>query len=139
MQTLLEIAEARIINRIARANLETSKSYIKVQKVDGKDVETKVGRFIRSYYIGSGDGMTFLWEFNLDGNIITEQDTAFGSVSGEELLWFKEDTEDAEKQKLNDFVSKKFKCGTLPDFVSERTRELRRKQMEEESKSSWKN
>ena len=139
MQSLLEIAEARIINRIARANLETSKSYIKVQKVDGKDVETKVGRFIRSYYMGSGDGMTFHWEFNLDGNIITEQDTAFGSVSGEELLWFKEDTEDAEKQKLNDFVSKKFKCGTLPDFVSERTRELRRKQMEEESKSSWKN
>ena len=137
MQSLLETAEARIINRIARANLETSKSYIKVQKVDGKDVETKVGRFIRSYCMGSGDGMNFHWEFNLDGNITTEQDEAFGSVSCEELAWFKEDTEDAEKQKLNDFVSKKFKCGTLPDFVSERTRELRRKQMEE-SKSSWK-
>lgn len=135
MPSLLEESEARIMNRVARANLDTSKSYIKVQKIDGKDVETKVGQFIRSYYTGSGDGMTFHWEFNLNGKITTEQDKAFGSVSGEELIWFKEDVdEDAEKKKLNDFVSKKFKCGTLPEFVSERTRELRRKQMEEEGK-----
>lgn len=135
MPSLLEESEARIMNRVARANLDTSKCYIKVQKIDGKDVETKVGQFIRSYYTGSGDGTTFHWEFNLNGKITTEQDEAFGSVSGEELTWFKEDVdEDAEKKKLNDFVSKKFKCGTLPEFVSERTRELRRKQMEEEGK-----
>lgn len=135
MPSLLEESEARIMNRVARANLDTSKCYIKVQKIDGKDVETKVGKFIRSYYMGSGDGMTFHWEFNLNGNITTQQDEAFGSVSGEELIWFKEDIdEDAEKKRLNDFVSKKFKCGTLPEFVSERTRELRRKQMEEEGK-----
>lgn len=135
MPSLLEESEARIMNRVARANLDTSKSYIKVQKIDGKDVETKVGKFIRSYSMGSGDGTTFHWEFNLDGNITTQQHEAFGSVSGEELIWFKEDIdEDAEKKRLNDFVSKKFKCGTLPEFVSERTRELRRKQMEEEGK-----
>jgi hypothetical protein len=139
MSSFVEKAEARIISRVARANLDTSKSYIKVQKVDGKDVEKKVGRFIRSYYMGSGDGTTFHWEFDLHGNITTEQDEAFGSLSGEELAWFKEDTEDAEKQKLNDFVSKKFKCGTLPEFVSERTRELRKQQMEEESKNPWNN
>lgn len=135
MPSLLEESEARIMNRVARANLDTSKCYIKVQKIDGKDVETKVGKFIRSYYMGSGDGTTFHWEFNLNGNITTQQDEAFGSVSGEELIWFKEDIdEDAEKKRLNDFVSKKFKCGTLPEFVSERTRELRRKQLEEEGK-----
>jgi hypothetical protein len=85
--------------------------------------------------MGSGDGTTFHWEFNLNGKITTEEDEAFGFLNGEELIWFKEDDdEDAEKKKLNDFVSKKFKCGTLPEFVSERTRELRRKQMEEEAK-----
>ena len=135
MSSFVEESEARIKSRVERTNLDTSKSYIKVKKVDGTDHETKVGKFVRSYGMGSGDGMTFHWEFNLDGNITTEQDEAFGSLNGEELTWFKEDVdEDAEKKKLNDFVSKKFKCGTLPEFVSERTRELRRKQMEEEGK-----
>ena len=135
MSSFAEVVEARVMSRVERTNLDTSKSYIKVQKIDGTDVETKVGQFVRCYRMGSGDGTTFHWEFNLNGKITTEEDEAFGSLNGEELIWFKEDDdEDAEKKKLNDFVSKKFKCGTLPEFVSERTRELRRKQMEEEAK-----
>jgi hypothetical protein len=41
--------------------------------------------------MGSGDGMTLHWEFNLDGVITTEDNEMWGSVSGSELAWFIED------------------------------------------------
>jgi len=80
-------------SRIDRANLNTEKSYIRLQTVKGLLTYKPVGRFIRSYRMGSGDGMTVHWEFNMDGNITTEGDAMWGSVSGSELAWFIEDTE----------------------------------------------
>ena len=76
--------------RINRANLDPTKSYIKVQKVNGVTIQKAVGQFMRSYRMGSGDGMTLHWEFNLDGVITTENDEMWGSVSGSELTWFVE-------------------------------------------------
>ena len=133
----MQRSENLCASRISRAELDTTKCYIKVWQIDGKDVEEKVGQFIRSYTMGSGDGTTVHWEFNLNGKITTESDEMFGSVSGVELTWYKIDpvaTEEAEKDKLNKFVNDKFKCGTLPVWVSERTLELRRQQMEEAKK-----
>lgn len=76
-------------SRVARAHLDTTKSYIRVQTINGVTTEKPVGRFVRSYRMGSGDGMTIHWEFNLDGIITTEDDQLWGSTSGLELAWFK--------------------------------------------------
>ena len=76
--------------RCNRANLDTAKSYIEVVTKNGVTTERKVGRFIRTYRMGSGDGMTMHWEFNLDGVIHTVEDSFFGTVGGEELVWYKE-------------------------------------------------
>lgn len=81
--------------RIDRANLDPAKSYIKVQKVNDVTIQKPVGRFVRSYRMGSGDGMTLHWEFNLNGIITTETDEMWGSLSGSELAWF------IEQPKLN--------------------------------------
>lgn len=137
MDSLVTKSENLCVSRISRAQLDTTKCYIKVRQIDGKDVEEKVGQFIRSYTMGSGDGTTVHWEFKLNGKVTTESDEMFGSVSGVELTWYKIDadaTEELEKDTLNKFVSDKFKCGTLPVWVSERTLELRRQQMEEAKK-----
>ena len=79
-------------SRIARANLEKGKKYNRVVKVNGKEEETPVGYFVKSYTMGSGDGMTFHLEFNLDGKNITLDDEMWGSwtVSESDLAWFKE-------------------------------------------------
>ena len=82
--------EMDLATRVNRANLDTSKKYIRVRKEGGVVTETPVGFFVRSYRMGSGDGMTLHWEFNLDGNITTETDEMWGSLSGSELTWFKE-------------------------------------------------
>jgi len=76
--------------RVDRANLDTTKSYIRVRTVNGVVTETPVGFFVRSYRMGSGDGMTVHWEFNLNGTLTTENDEMWGSVAGTELTWFKE-------------------------------------------------
>jgi len=76
--------------RINRANLDPAKSYIKVQKVNDVTIQKPVGQFVRSYRMGSGDGMTLHWEFNLGGVITVENDQMWGSVSGSELTWFLE-------------------------------------------------
>lgn len=76
--------------RIARALLDDTKSYIMIEIVGGKEVRTEVGRFVRSYRMGSGDGMTLHWEFNKGGKITTFGDAMWGSVSGQELTQFEE-------------------------------------------------
>ncbi len=76
--------------RINRANLDSAKSYIKIKKVNGVTTQTPVGRFVRSYRMGSGDGMTLHWEFNLDGVITVEEELMWGTLSGSELTWFVE-------------------------------------------------
>jgi hypothetical protein len=78
-----------INSRISRANLDTTKYYVKIQKLGGATVEEEVGRFVKSYTMGSGDGMTLHWEFELNGKIRRIDDEMWGSVSGAELIGFR--------------------------------------------------
>jgi len=73
-----------IKKRIARVNLDTKKFY---KQVKG-GIETYVGRFVRVYRMGSGDGMTVHIEFNNDGRLISIDEEMWGSVSGDELSYF---------------------------------------------------
>lgn len=76
-------------SRISRANLDTTKQYMKVTNMGGATVEEEVGRFVKSYTMGSGDGMTLHWEFELNGIVRRIDDAMWGSVSGEELVGFR--------------------------------------------------
>jgi hypothetical protein len=78
-----------IASRISRANLDTTKYYIKVQKLGGATVEEEVGRFVKSYRMGSGDGTTLHCEFDLNGKIRRIDDEMWGSLSGAELVGFR--------------------------------------------------
>ena len=80
-------------SRCSRADLDTTKSYMKVQKVNGKVTEEEVGQFVKSYRMGSGDGMTLHWEFNKNGVIIQVDDEMWGSVDGSGLIGFRPITE----------------------------------------------
>ena len=75
--------------RCQRGDLDTSKFYVKVQIVGGVSKEEEVGRFVRSYRMGSGDGMTLHWEFVKDGQKIVVDDEMWGNVSGEGLIGFR--------------------------------------------------
>lgn len=75
--------------RCSRANLKEGVAYTKCQQVNGVMTYTNVGRFVRSYRMGSGDGMTLHWEFSLDGKLYTESDEMWGSRTGEELVYYK--------------------------------------------------
>jgi hypothetical protein len=74
--------------RIDRVNLDTKKCYTRVHKVNGSQTQTYVGQFVRSYTMGSGDGMTVHLEFNDNGTITTIGEEMWGSVSGDELSHF---------------------------------------------------
>ena len=74
--------------RCNRANLQIGVAYTKCQSVKGVMRYTDVGQFVRSYRMGSGDGMTLHWEFDLDGKIYTENDALWGSITGEELVYY---------------------------------------------------
>ena len=76
-------------SRCSRANLDTTKEYIMVKKIDGKLVEEEVGLFVKSYRMGSGDGMTLHWEFLKNGITIRIDDEMWGSLSGAELTGFR--------------------------------------------------
>ena len=77
------------LTRISRAYLEPAKYYIMVKKLGGATVEEEVGRFLKSYTMGSGDGMTLHWEFVLNGKVRRINDEMWGSVNGEELVGFR--------------------------------------------------
>jgi len=79
-----------LLKRISRLNLDTTKNYEKVQLVKGVQTVTPIGRFVKAYRMGSGDGMTAHWEFELDGKTITVDDEMWGSVGGQELVGFRE-------------------------------------------------
>ena len=81
--------EQAIASRISRANLDTTKYYIKLTKMGGVTVEEEVGRFLKSYTMGSGDGMTLHWEFELNGKVRRINDEMWGIVSGAELIGFR--------------------------------------------------
>ena len=76
-------------SRCSRADLDTTKAYMKVVKVDGKVTEEEVGLFVRSYRMGSGDGMTLHWEFSKNGVTIRIDDEMWGSVNGSKLVGFR--------------------------------------------------
>jgi hypothetical protein len=86
----MEAITALLESRCSRANLDTTKNYIKVKKMNGKVVEEDVGQFVRAYRMGSGDGMTIHWEFLKDGVTIVIDDAMWGSIEGSELVGFKE-------------------------------------------------
>ena len=77
-----------IRERISRLNLDTTKNYEKVQKVNGQDLVTLVGRFVKAYRMGSGDGMTVHMEFNDNGLVKRVDEEMWGSVGGYELSYF---------------------------------------------------
>ena len=80
--------------RYERGNLDVSKFYEKVTRSNNIrsnniDSVTYVGQFVRSYRMGSGDGMTLHWDFNNNGTIITVDDDMWGSIGGQELTYFR--------------------------------------------------
>jgi hypothetical protein len=82
--------EQMMTKRIVRALLDEKKSYVMIKMVGGAEIRTEVGRFVRSYCMGSGDGMTLHWEFNKEGKVTTVDDEMWGSVGGQELVQFEE-------------------------------------------------
>jgi hypothetical protein len=74
--------------RYERHNLDTLLCYNVTRKSPTGLTEIYVGRFIRCYRMGSGDGMTSHWEFDNNGTIVRIDDETWGSVSGDELLGF---------------------------------------------------
>jgi len=76
-------------SRISRAMLQEGIQYIMFKEVNGVIIEEDVGTFMRSYRMGSGDGMTVHWEFNKDGKITTINDEMWGSVKGRELIYYR--------------------------------------------------
>ena len=79
-----------IKSRATRGNLDPTKSYAKVHTVNGTQQVEEVGQFVKSYRMGSGDGMTIHWEFIKDGKTIRVDDDMWGSVAGTELIGFTE-------------------------------------------------
>lgn len=71
-------------------DLDTTKMYEKIQLVNGVQTATPVGRFVKAYRMGSGDGMTVHWEFELLGSKVTVDDQMWGSLGGQELVGFRE-------------------------------------------------
>lgn len=89
IQMAMDYFSRIIASRCSRANLDTTKEYIMVKNVNGKLVEEEVGLFVKSYRMGSGDGMTLHWEFLLNGATIRIGDEMWGSLSGVELTGFR--------------------------------------------------
>ena len=86
----MDLAKAIISPYLARANLDTTKMYQKVDKVNGQEILTPVGKFVRCYRMGSGDGMTIHWEFELLGNKITIDDDMWASRGNQAFVGFRE-------------------------------------------------
>jgi hypothetical protein len=86
----MESIDTVLKRRISRMNLHMNTTYEKITNTKNLETAILVGRFIRSYSMGSGDGTTAHWEFVLNGQIITVNDQMWGSVSGEGLVGFRE-------------------------------------------------
>lgn len=76
--------------RISRTQLDTTKSYYHKRMIDGKLTQTYVGKFVQTYMMGSGDGMSVHMEFNNFGLIVTVDEDMWGSLLGKELSYFTE-------------------------------------------------
>jgi hypothetical protein len=75
-------------SRISRTELIVGNEYYKNKMVKGTLIKEYVGKYIRTYWMGSGDGMTVHLEFEKDGVKVTVDDEMWGSVSGHELAYF---------------------------------------------------
>ena len=75
--------------RISRLNLDDTKFYEKIVKTAKGTQFIYLGRFVRSYRMGSGDGMTAHWDFDNNGVTTTVDDELWGSVGGNELIGFR--------------------------------------------------
>lgn len=82
--TISEMMESRI----SRTQLIVGNEYYKNQTIGGILKKEYVGKYIRTYWMGSGDGTTVHLEFERDGAKITVNDEMWGSVSGDELAYF---------------------------------------------------
>lgn len=82
-------------SRISRVNLDVTKNYTRVRIVNNNAVKEFVGRFVKTYRMGSGDGMTVHMEFNDNGLIKRVDEEMWGSVGGHELSYFIETPEKA--------------------------------------------
>ena len=78
-----------MMSRLSRGMLQTGFQYIMTKEVNGVTTEEDVGTFMRSYRMGSGDGMTVYWEFNNGNKVTTIGDQMWGSLSGKELTYFR--------------------------------------------------
>ena len=85
----MQALENLLKTRYERGNLDVTKSYEKIQRVSGVETITYVGQFVRSYRMGSGDGMSIHWEFNNNGTVVRVDDDMWGSISGQELAGFR--------------------------------------------------
>ena len=74
--------------RINRVNLDVNKSYTRVKLINSTLVKEYMGRFIRTYRMGSGDGMTVHMEFNDNGLMKRVDEEMWGSIDGYELSYF---------------------------------------------------
>jgi len=86
----MEALEALLTSRVNRTQLDMTKSYTRIRTVGGKEERTFVGTFVRTYTMGSGDGMTVHLEFNNNGSKTTIEEDMWGSISGDELSYFLE-------------------------------------------------
>jgi len=73
-----------LAKRVNRVNLDITFCCIQVYN----NIHTYVGRFIKVYRMGSGDGMTVHIEFNDAGKITRVDEEMWGSVNGSELTYF---------------------------------------------------
>jgi len=84
----MEQVNEMIEKKISRVNLDVNKNYIKVNIVNNAVVREYVGKFVKTYCMGSGDGMTVHIEFNNNGTVSRVDEEMWGSVNGYELSYF---------------------------------------------------
>jgi len=74
--------------KISRVNLKVNTNYTKVKVVNNTVIKEYVGKFVKTYFMGSGDGMTVHMEFNDNGRVIRVDEEMWGSINGYELSYF---------------------------------------------------
>ena len=84
----MENADNIIESRISRVNLDITKNYTQVKIVNDTKVKEYLGKFVKVYRMGSGDGMTVHMEFNDNGRVTRIDEEMWGTISGRELSYF---------------------------------------------------
>jgi len=74
--------------RYRRVDLDVTKYYMEVKCVDGVYNTKYVGRFVRVFRMGSGDGMSVHMEFDDNGRRTFIDEEMWGSLYGDELSYF---------------------------------------------------